>query len=142
MIAGYFSTNSHITAKFALQELDPTGKISFSLHLEPTLVAYNIIMGRYILKKLGIIIYFKKQSVTWNHVHISMKITDCTTLDSCAILDPDGVEDMISLLSGDQYSNVQDAKYKREDLKKTAVHYKHLSNKQLIALLNLLTKYK
>jgi hypothetical protein len=58
-------------------------------------------------------------------------------------MDPEGVDDMVSRLTGEQYRNVIDAKYKKANLNKVLeVNYEHLSNKQKRKLLTLLIKYE
>ena len=61
--AGDFRTDGKIKAKFALPELNPTGKVTYDLHVASTLGAYDIILGRGILQELGIVINFNMQIV-------------------------------------------------------------------------------
>ena len=116
-VAVNFNTTGTIKAKYALPELNPTGKVTFNIHVTPTLGAHNIIIGRDLLRELGIVIDFKEEIITWNHAHITTKTSDCTTMDSCGISDPTDVEVMIGRLAGDRYRTVLEAKYKKANLK-------------------------
>ena len=117
--------------------------MTYDLHVASNLGAYDIILGRDILRELGIVLDFNMQIVIWNHACISMKNVDCTTNDSWAITDPEGVDDMVSRLTGEQYRNVIDAKYKKANLNEVLeINYEHLSNKQKRKLLTLLSKYE
>ena len=62
-VVGRFSTNGSTNAKFTLTELNPTATITHKLHVAPKLGAYNMILGRDLVTKLGIIINFKEQLV-------------------------------------------------------------------------------
>ena len=70
--ARYFRTDGKIKAKLAIPELNPTGKVTYNLHVVPTLGAYDVILGRDILQELGIGIDFNLEIVTWNHACISI----------------------------------------------------------------------
>ena len=142
-VAGNFNTAGKINAIFALPELNPTSKVKFNLHVASTLGTYDVILGRNLLKELGIILDFKEEIVTWNHAHITMKTSDCTTMDSCGISDPTDVEEMIGRLAGDRYRTVLEAKYKKANLKQElGSGYEHLTKIQHKALLHLLTKFE
>ena len=129
--AGDFSTDEIIKAEFAIPELNPTSKVSYDLHVAPELGAYDVILGRDVLRELGIVLNFNLQIVIWNHACISMKPADCHTNDSWAITDPEEVNDMVARLTGEQYRNVIDAKYKKANLNEVLeCNYKHFSMKQ------------
>ena len=88
-------------------------------------------MGKDILQELVIVIDFNMQIVAWNHACICMKHSDCSAKDSWAITDPEDVNDMVSRLTGKQYRNVIDAKYKNANLNLVLeCNYEHLSKKQ------------
>ena len=106
IFAGYFHTYGIIKAKFALLELNAAEKVIYALHLEPALVAYNIILGRDILQELGIVINFNMQIVAWNHTCISMKPSDCSMKDSWTATVLDDVNDMVSRLTEEQHNTL------------------------------------
>ena len=91
-VSGNFNTAGTIKAKFALPELNPTGKITFNLHVAPTLGAHDIILGKDLLQELGILLYFKQQIIAWGHANITMKTSNCTAMYACGISDPTDVE--------------------------------------------------
>ena len=95
-VAGYFHTDGNIKAKYALPELNQTGKVTYDLHVARALEAYDIILVRDILQELGIAIDFNIQIVACNHACISMKLSDCSMKDSWAVTDLDDVNEMVS----------------------------------------------
>ena len=142
-VAGTFSTNGTTNAKFALTELNPTAKITHKLHVASTLGAYDTILGRYLLTKLGIIINFKEQIVSWDEPYVKMRAADCNINDHYNLQDPKDIDDMVGRLAGDKYKQILNAKYEKADLSKVIrEEYHHLSDNQQIELLKLLTKYE
>ena len=129
--AGDFHTDGIIKAEFAIPELNLTSKVSYDLHVASNLGPYDIILGRDVLRELGIVLDFNMQIVIWNHACISMKPANCKINNSWAITYPEEVDDMVSRLTREQYRNVIDAKYKKANLNEVLENnYEHLSNKQ------------
>ena len=91
-IFGNFNTAGKMKAKFALPELNPTGKVTFNLHLAATLGAHDISLGKDLLQELGILLYFKQQIIACGHANITMKTSNCTAMYACGISDPTYVE--------------------------------------------------
>ena len=54
--AGNFHTARVVKAVFRLTELNPTAKIDYKLHVVNSLGVYDMILGRDLLKSLGIIL--------------------------------------------------------------------------------------
>ena len=60
---------------FKLPELNPTAKTDYKFHVAPTLGMYDMIIGRDLLKKLGIILDHATETIAWNDASIPMKTT-------------------------------------------------------------------
>ena len=88
---------------FKIPELNPSVTITYKLHVAHTLGVYNMILGRDLLTSLGLIIDFSSKVIIWNDTSIPMKESTSTPIESFHIEDPDGVEDMVGHLAGDNY---------------------------------------
>ena len=62
-VAGKFHTAGEVKAVFQLTELNPTAKIEYKLHVANTLGVYDMILGRDILKNLGIILNHANETI-------------------------------------------------------------------------------
>ena len=58
-VAGKFQTNGKTSAKFKLAELNPTAEIEHESQVTSTLGRYGMIIGRDLLKTMGLIIDFE-----------------------------------------------------------------------------------
>jgi hypothetical protein len=142
-VAGTFSTNGTTHAKLALTELNPTATIYHKLHVAPTLGAYDAILGRDLLTKLGIIINFKEQIVSWDEPYVKMRAANCNINEHYNLQDPQDIDAMVGRLAGDKYKKILNAKYEKADLSKVIrEEYNHLNDNQQIGLLKLLIKYE
>ena len=72
-----------------------------------------MIIGRDLLKSLGLIIDFSSKTVEWNDVSIPMKDSASAPVESFHIEYPNGVDKMVGRLSGDTYKKILQAKYKK-----------------------------
>eukprot|EP00957_Ditylum_brightwellii_P023324 1760926-Ditylum_brightwellii.AAC.1 len=70
----------HVKCKvtFGLPELNPTAYVECTMHITNHLGRYNIILGRDILRELGINLDFKENSITWGDYQTSMKPVNVT----------------------------------------------------------------
>jgi hypothetical protein len=64
-VAGKFQTNGKASAKFKLAELNPTAEIEHKFHVMSTLGRYDMIIGRDLLKTMGLIIDFENKLISW-----------------------------------------------------------------------------
>ena len=117
-VAGKFKTAGKVKVAFKLPELNPTAKIDYKFHVTPTLGLYDMIIGRDLLKKLGIILDHATETITWDDASIPMKSTSAHSKESFHIEDPPGIDDMIGRISGDRYKTILEAKYEKADLRK------------------------
>jgi hypothetical protein len=70
-----------------------------------------MIIGRDLLKTMGLIIDFKNRLLTWGNHCTNMKPSSVSVNDSYSINDPTGVNKLIGQMAGDEYKKVLDAKY-------------------------------
>jgi hypothetical protein len=70
-------------------------KIDYKLHVANTLGVYDMVLGRDILKSLGIILNHATETIIWDDASIPMKATSAQTADSFHIKDPEGVDNMV-----------------------------------------------
>ena len=94
-VAGKFNTAGKVKVAFKLPELNPTAKIDYKFHVAPTLGMYDMIIGRDLLKKLGIILDHATETIAWNDASIPMKTTSACPTESFHIEDPPGIDDMV-----------------------------------------------
>jgi predicted aspartyl protease len=71
--AGKFETKYKEQAKMIFIELHETRTITCEAHIAPDLGEYDMIVGRDILKELGILFNFKDETIKWVEVVIPMK---------------------------------------------------------------------
>ena len=102
-VAGKFQTNGKTSARFKLPELNPTAEIEHKCHAMSTPGRYDKIIGRDVMKTLGMIIDFKNELITWGKYHAKMKPTSGSVNDSHSIDDPRGVNKLVGQMTGDDY---------------------------------------
>ena len=77
-MAGTFNITFVTGIILKLPELNHSAEIYAKCHLTDKLLNYDLILGRDILHKLGIIFNFENKTITWQEVSISMKPPNCT----------------------------------------------------------------
>eukprot|EP00957_Ditylum_brightwellii_P180549 13753172-Ditylum_brightwellii.AAC.1 len=60
-----------------------------------------MIIGRDLLKSLGLVLDHATETITWNAASIPMKTTSAQPTESFQIEDPPGINDMVGQISGD-----------------------------------------
>eukprot|EP00957_Ditylum_brightwellii_P184910 14082951-Ditylum_brightwellii.AAC.1 len=81
-------------------------KVDYKPHVANTLGMYNMILGRYVLKSLGIVLNHVTETIAWDDASIPMKTTSAQAADSFHIEDPEGVNDMVGQIAGDRYKTI------------------------------------
>eukprot|EP00957_Ditylum_brightwellii_P143004 10896226-Ditylum_brightwellii.AAC.1 len=76
-------------------------KVGYKFHVAPTLGMYDMILGRNLLKSLGIMLDHTTETITWNDTSIPMKTTSAQPTESFHIKDPPGTNNMVGQISGD-----------------------------------------
>ena len=105
-------------AIFKLAELNPTAEIKCEFHVTSTLGRYGMIIGRDLLKTMGLIIYFENKLIIWENYHTNMKPTSGSVQNSYSINDPKGVNKLVGLMAKDNYKKILDAKYEKANIEK------------------------
>eukprot|EP00957_Ditylum_brightwellii_P075619 5747170-Ditylum_brightwellii.AAC.1 len=77
-----------------------------------------MILGRDVLKSLGIVLNHATETISWDDASIPMKTTSARQAESFHIKDLEGVNDMVGPIAGDKYKTILEAKYEKADLKK------------------------
>ena len=136
--AGELKTTTKCQSQFILPELHDNRMIAWDLHVTQNLGAYDMILGRDLLRDLGITLNFSEDTIEWDHASIPLKDRDASVLDSYFVQDPSSIEDATERLK-----NILDAKYEKADLKKVAfTDNGHLEEHQSEKLLELFEKYE
>ena len=102
-VAGKFQTNGKTSAKFKLTELNPTAEIEHKFHVTSTLSRYDMIIGRDVMKTLGMIIDFENKLITGGKYHANMKPVTISVNNSHSIYNPRGVNELVGRMAGDNY---------------------------------------
>lgn len=130
-------TTTKCQAQFTIPELHDNRLIEWNLHIAKDLGAYDMIIGRDMLKDLGIDIRFSNNTVEWDNSEIPIKDPDVELQESYHINDTDIAEDAV-----DRIKQILDTKYEAADLPAITREADHLSPEQQERLLQLLTKYE
>eukprot|EP00957_Ditylum_brightwellii_P177395 13512053-Ditylum_brightwellii.AAC.1 len=77
-----------------------------------------MILGRDVLKSLGIILNHATELITWDDTSIPMKATSAQAAGSFHTKDQKGINNMVGQIAGDKYKTILEAKYEKADLKK------------------------
>eukprot|EP00957_Ditylum_brightwellii_P127369 9712196-Ditylum_brightwellii.AAC.1 len=77
-----------------------------------------MILGRDVLKSLGIVLNNVTETISWDGASIPMKTASAQPTESFHIEDPEGVNDMVGRIAGNRYKTILEAKYEKANLKK------------------------
>ena len=118
-MAGKFKTTKICKTHIEMPELKASDRIYVKMHVTKMNRTYDVILAIDILTKLGIVLNFGQQIVTWGINMISRKPINCIQDTLYFINDaPDIAVEM------DCMSRILDAKYQPEDLDKVAAKNK------------------
>ena len=136
--AGEFVTKKQVDAHYMLTEFHEARVIQSRLHvIEGPSSRYDMILGRDVLKELGIDIKFSTETIEWDGVSIPMKSMDAEAETDFTIQDSTAVQDATSRIK-----QILEAKYEAADLRKITSECTHLDKQEQEKLLELLEKYK
>ena len=82
-------------------------------HVPQPLGLYNMIIGRDLLKSLGLILDFSTRTIIWNDAIIPMKESAAAPIKSFHIDNPSDVDEMVGRLAGDTYKKYYELKMKK-----------------------------
>lgn len=111
--------------------------IEWKVHIAKDTGIYDAVIGRDLLRELGITLNFKDNTVTWDDSTIHMRSQSSTAANAYFIRDSKELED-----STTRVRRILDAKYEKADLDATVSNCKHLEPNQKSTLLALLKKYE
>ena len=110
-MAGTFNTTFVTEIILKLLVVNHPAEIFAKCHLTDKLLNYNLILGRDILHKLGIIFNIENKTITWQEVSISMKPPYCTAKDFFVIKESNPIR-----ISTKRIKHILDAEYKKINL--------------------------
>ena len=124
--------------RFTLPEFSVSRVIHSEIHAtKQSLGGYDIIIGRDLLRELGIVLDFNRETIIWGDGEVPMKPRDATAETHFFVDEPDGL-----LEEADRMSKILDAKYSKADLKQVASDTKGLNTEQAEKLEALLRRYE
>lgn len=135
--AGAFVTTKQVDAQFILPELHEGRTICARAHVTPSLGQYDMILGRDLLRELGMVIDFSQQTVTWDDMSVPMKPEDASQEQHFNISDSKQVDEATMRIK-----DILDAKYEKADLDKVVASCTNLDNQQQQELKAILTKHE
>ena len=86
-MAGTFNTNQKVDINLKLPELNSMAEIKVECHVTKNESNYDIIIGRNVLRELGIILDFANNKTIWKEIEIPMKPLDCRKIEHFSIRD-------------------------------------------------------
>ena len=135
--AGELSTNYQVDIEFSLPELHESRMVQWTVHVAKTCGNYDLILGRDIMRELGLTFSFSTCTTTWDENSIPMKESNCKVTNSYFIHDSPAVED-----STDRVKRILDAKYEKADLSILVEEMTYLSNEEQASMLKLLLQHE
>ncbi len=132
---GTMHTSEKVKARFTLPEFHDNHLLEFDVHVAENLGAYDMIIGRDVLRDLGINIKFSDMTVEWDNSTIPFKDIDDVPR-AYYIQDSYAVDQATSRLK-----HILDAKYEAADLGQVAEECTHLSIEERLKIRSLLLKY-
>ena len=136
-MAGTFKTTRLAEIKLKLPELSDTAEINVKCHVTKQKSKYDLILGREILRELGITLNFNNNTINWSDTSIPMKPVENNTRIHFAISDSKRVASETKRMK-----KILDANYEKADLNKIVDNLKYLDKNKQTKLLNLLKKYE
>ena len=123
--------------KLKLQELNPTAELKIECHVTKQKSNYDLIIGRNILRELGIILDFANNKTMWENVEIPMKPLDCTKREHFSIRDSSRVHNETKRIK-----KILDATYSKANLSQLVHDLNYLNKSKQEKLLSFLRKYE
>ena len=136
-MAGTFKTTRLAEIKLKLPELSDTAEINIKCHVTKQKSKYDLILGREILRELGITLNFNNNTINWSDTSIPMKPVENNTRIHFAISDSKRVASETKRIK-----KILDANYEKADLNKIVDDLKYLDKNKQSKLLKLLKKYE
>ena len=132
--AGAFETKYKANIKFTLPEFHAKKLITWDTYITDQPMNYDLIIGRDLMKELGLIIDFKNESIIWDDVKVSMKTANAQP--------PKEFYNTGKPITPNKIKEILSAKYAPANLAEEVKSFDHLSSSEQADLLTLLTKYE
>ena len=136
-VGGTLKTSKAVTADFCFPEFYEHKTIKWKFHLTTLPDKYDMIIGRDLMKTLGISLDFNQESIIWDELHVPMKNLEESPLENFLIQDSKLVKQATNRIK-----NILDAKYEPANLNDVVNEATHLNQKEKDMLYMLLTKHK
>ena len=136
-MAGTFKTTRQSDVQLKLPELSDTAQMRVSCHVTKQKSNYDLILGREILRELGIKLDFSNNTTNWKDISIPMKPAHSSTKTHFAISDSSRVASETKRIK-----KILDAKYEKANLDKVVKALTYLNDSKQNKLLSLLKKYE
>ena len=135
--AGNMKTSKRVSAAFTIPELHDNRLIKWDVHVAKSLGNYDMIIGRDVMKDLGIDLSFSTETIDWDGHTIPFKNIDDNLDESYYIPDP-GIMDE----AAERLKTILDAKYEAADLDEVSKEAEHLTVDEQRMLYRLLQKHE
>ena len=141
---GEYKTSIHGTIKFKLPEFSNSKEITWDMDIgDLGVLEYDMIIGRDLLKSLGMIIDFKHGVLRWDDVTIPMNRTKNKNKKEFNEIFQLATEPKTVQQATERVTKILDANYEKANLADVVKrHCCHLSSKRREAILNLLVQYE
>ena len=130
-LGGKFQTLREATVNLKLPELNSTAEIEVTCCVTKQESNYDIILGRDILRELGLKFDFSTNKIIWDHIEIDMKPVDCNKKEHLSIQDSQLVSSETKRIK-----KILDAKYKKANLEELIPTLNYLNKKSKINFIN------
>ena len=136
--AGVLTTNTKIVTSFSFPELHANKLINQSLHVfDLNIEHYNMIIGRDLIRSLGIGIHGADTIIHWDDAAIPWRDIDSTTNNVFVLLQYNPPNSVTKIMK-----RILDAKYYRADIKTIAERSTHLDPQERNELCTILNYYE
>ena len=137
-MAGTFNTNQIVNINLKLPELNSMAGIKVECHVTKNESNYDIIIGRNVLRELGIILDFANNKTIWKETEIPMKPLDCRKkIEHFSIRDSVRMQNESKCLK-----KILDAKYSKANLNQLVCVLNYLNTIMQGKSLTFLRKYE
>ena len=136
-MAGTFKTTRTAKIELKLPELNSTANIAVKCHVTKEKSNYDLIIGRDVLRELGITLDFSNNTTNWQDITIPMKPINCDIKTHFTIRDSTRVQSEIQRIK-----KILDANYQKANLPKIVKDLIYLNSIKQKKLLKLLRKYE
>ena len=137
--AGGLKTKATCKTQFTIPELHDNRLIEWEFHVTKSMGAYDMIIGRKMMRDLGIDILMSEDTVQWDNSEMPFKdMTGDNLAETFHIDDPDSIDDSLTRIK----KRILDNDYDVADLRQVAEDQTHLTPDEQKELESLLREYE